>query len=176
MANNVQKLIYNLSNTIPFIFIFSFVWYYENNDWKIPLILSCFACCIIGLFFVSFLYAKKRVEIIKINVIDIEPNDDWGSMYIVSNLFPLVSLVIKDINLWMTLGLSVLYVVYSFFANLNRPNVLLLLSKYHFYKISTENGITGYIFISKRDLRNINDIKICKRIFEFLILDVEEKI
>lgn len=176
MANNIQKLIYNLANTTPLIFIFSCVWYFENNDWKIPIFLIGLIIFIVLLFYISFSYAENNVEIMKINVTDIEPYDDWGNAYIISNLFPLISLVIKDINLCMTLALSVCFVAYSFFENLNRPNVLLLFRKYHFYKISAENGITGYIFISRRDLRNINDVRFCKRIFEFLILDAEEKL
>lgn len=48
-----------------------------------------------------------------------------------------------------------------------------ILRGYHFYSVSAENGISNYILISKRSLRNSKHLKSVQRIFEYLLLDTE---
>ena len=52
------------------------------------------------------------------------------------------------------------------------PSPILSVMGYHFYQVNAANGISGYVLISKRKIRNAKDVKAVKRIFEFLLLDV----
>ena len=57
------------------------------------------------------------------------------------------------------------------FMNSAMPHPLLVLKKYHFYQLATENGISSYVLISKRKIRNKKEIKVVGRLFEFLLIE-----
>ena len=59
------------------------------------------------------------------------------------------------------------------FVNSAVPNPFLFLRGYHFYQIGIQNGVSGYVLISKRKIRNAKEIKRVNWVFEFLLKDVE---
>jgi hypothetical protein len=48
-----------------------------------------------------------------------------------------------------------------------------MMGGYHFYQATAENGISNYVVISKRKIRHKKELKKVKRVFEFLLIDVE---
>ena len=61
------------------------------------------------------------------------------------------------------------------FINSAIPNPLLFIKKYHFYQVSGEHGISGYILISRKKYRSKQELKTVNRMFDFLLLDAERK-
>lgn len=174
MANKLQKLIYNFSVASPLLIVFSLVWFIQKQTWMVPLICVIIAGALIILELYSFSYGKKHLAPIIIRTTRITPSDGWVMVYIISYILPFASLVIDDFNI-LVIGLVCLaIVVVAAFAIDAIPNPILLLKKYHFYSLGAENGISGYILLSKRKLRKKQDIKTVYRVFEFLLLDVEE--
>jgi hypothetical protein len=52
-------------------------------------------------------------------------------------------------------------VLFSIFLGMNnsiQPNPMLVLCGYHFYKIKIKDGVRGYLLISKKDIRSINEL------------------
>lgn len=173
MANNLQKLIYNLSAVSPLCFFFAFLWYIQKRTPIIPMICICFGFLLILCFVCSFSYSQKHVAPIIVRVTDISPNDGLIVAYIISYIFPFASMIIKDFDMVICVIVAAILVIIIPFVNSAMPNPLLVLLGYHFYQISTENGVSGYLFISKRKLRKAKDIKTVKRIFDFLLIDSE---
>lgn len=93
--------------------------------------------------------------------------------YIVSYMIPFASMAIKDFDIVICGIIAAILIAIVPFVNSAIPNPLLMCRKYHFYQISSENGVSGYLFISKRKLRKAKDIKTIKRVFEFLLIDTE---
>ena len=110
-----------------------------------------------------------------IRTIEISPHDGWILGYVTAYLLPLASTIIKEID-FTILGIIAAIVVLVFgYSNTSSPNPLLAIRRYHFYQVLTENGIADYVLISKRKLRNKKDLKVVNRMFEFLLVDVEER-
>jgi len=174
MGNLFQRFIYNVSVLAPLALIIAIVWYQQYCTIIIPAILL--GVCIIFSFAVyfSFRYAKVHSEKIRINVTDIKPKDGWITVYVITYLIPFASIVLRDFNVVITGVLATLITVIMSFANTPIPNPLLFICGCHFYTVDAENGISDFIFISKRNLRNKNSIKSVKRLFEYLLLDIEE--
>lgn len=173
MANCLQKYIYNLSAISPLSFIFAVLWYIQKQTLIIPVICVCIGIFLISCFAVSFSYGKKHVAPIIIKVTDISPHDGWIVAYVVSYIIPFASMVIKDFNITICGIIAVILTFMVPFVNSVIPNPLLMCRKYHFYQISAENGVSGYLFLSKRKLRKAKDIKTIKRIFDFMLIDTE---
>ncbi len=107
---------------------------------------------------------------IKITATGLE--DGWLIAYVISYMLPLANIVLDDFNL-LICGIVALILTASMpFVNTAMPNPLLFIIGYHFYQISAENGVSGYVLISKRKIRRKKDLRNIKRIFEFLLLDV----
>lgn len=173
MANNLQKLMYNFSAILPLCFVFAALWYIQKQTLIVPIICAGIGIILILCLAVSFSYGKKHIAPIIIRVTDISPHDGWIVAYIISYIIPFASMAIKDFDIVICGIIAVILIVIVPFVNSAIPNPLLMCRKYHFYQISEENGVSGYLFISKRRLRKANDIKTIKRVFDFLLIDTE---
>lgn len=173
MANNLQKLIYNLSAASPLCFTFAVLWYIQKQTLIVPAICVCLGSFFMLCFARSFSYAKKHVAPIMIRVTDISPKDGQMAAYVISYMLPFASMAIDDFDITVCGIIAAALIAIILFANSVTSNPLLFLRKYHFYEISAENGVSGYLLICKRDLRNAKHITTVKRVFEFLLIDSE---
>jgi hypothetical protein len=123
--------------------------------------------------FIAFACGKRSLPPITINVADVSPHDAWITAYIISYLLPFASMALDDCNFPLLFVLYFALILVVSFVNSPIPNLILFLRGYHFYKITSENGVSGYVLISKRRIRNAKDLKRVNRVFEFLLEDVE---
>lgn len=173
MANKVQRFIYNLSSASPLAFVFALVWYQQYKTVQIPIISVSIGIVLILLLYLSFAYGKLHLAPIAIRTTDISPNDGWVVAYIIAYLMPFASIALKDFDFRVSAIIALVLILILPFVNSAIPNPLLFIRSYHFYSISAENGISNYILISKRSLRNSQHLKSVQRIFEYLLLDTE---
>lgn len=173
MPNFLQKWLYNLSAGAPLLIVFSVVWYCEKKSWIIPGICICAAILLTVLMRIAFVYCRRNLPPITINVTDVAPYDVWIAVYIISYFVPFISMTLDDCNLLLFVAISAAVILVAPFVNSAIPNPFLFSRGYHFYKIGTQNGVSGYVLISKRKIRNAKEIKRVNRVFEFLLKDVE---
>lgn len=171
MANIIQKFIYFFSASTPVCITFSIVWISENKGWVLPSILIITSLVGIVLFSISFRYGYKNIAPMTIRVIDVSTSDLWIIGYVFSYLLPLANIVIDEWNLFILAGIGLTIGVVISFINCAIPHPLLFFGGYHFYNVATENGISSYVLISKKKIRNKKDIKVVGRIFEFLLIE-----
>lgn len=171
MANTIQKLIYYFSAVAPVCITFSLVWIMQGKGIVLPVILVLTSLIVVVLFSVAFIYGYKNIAPTTIRVTDISTDDLRLLGYIFSYLLPLANMVIDEWNLFILAGISLTIGVVIPFINCAVPHPLLFFRGYHFYKLTTENGISSYILISKKKIRNKKEIKLVGRIFEFLLIE-----
>ena len=174
MANVFQKFIYNTSIAAPILIVFAVVWLTQKNSWTIPIICFVVAIIVIACLMWTFSYAKKNLALIEIHTSDISPVDGWGAVYIITYILPCANIVIDEWNIVICTVVGFALVVITAYASTVIPNPILLFRGYHFYSVAAENGISGYILISKRNLRNKQQLVEVNRFFEYLLLDTEE--
>lgn len=173
MPRHLQKLIYNLSAASPICLIFAVTWYIQKRTYIVPTICIGIGIILIVSFAISFSYGSRHLAPITIRTSDISPKDSWVILYILTYMLPLTSMAIDDLNLIICGIVAILIATIAPFVNSAIPHPLLFIKKYHFYQISGENGISGYILISKRKYRKKQDLKYVNRMFDFLLLDAE---
>lgn len=175
MENGFQKMLYHLSAASPICFVFSIVWVIQKSTWKVPIICTLIGSIVILFFCKSFNYGLKNLAPIPIRTSDISPNDGWIVIYIFTYLFPFTSIVLDDFNLNICAIIAFLMASVAPYVNSAIPNPILFFKRYHFYNVSAENGISGYVLISKRKYRNKQELKLVNRVFDFLLIDEERK-
>lgn len=171
MANTIQKLIYYFSAVAPVCITFSLVWIIQGKGIVLPVILVSTSLVVVVLFSVAFRYGYKNIAPTTIRVTDISTDDLWLLGYVFSYLLPLANMVIDEWNLFILAGISLTIGVVIPFINCAIPHPLLFFRGYHFYNLTTENGISSYILISKKKIRNKKEIKLVGKIFEFLLIE-----
>ena len=70
----------------------------------------------------------------------------------------------------------ILFFSYAFiFSMINtvQPNPVLIVCGYHFYKIQIKNGIGGCLLISKKKLKNKEEISNVIHVFDYVYLDLK---
>lgn len=174
MANRIQKLIYNLSVLSPMLIVFSVVWLLKNKSWSIPIVCCSIAIALAVSMLLFFFYGKKNLEKTEIRTSKISTNDKWLFVFIISYLIPIVSLLIKS-DLALVIGIAAGVVSIILFAHVidGIPNPILLLLGYHFYIVEAENGVSNYVVVSRRKIRNKQNLTVVKRVFEYLLVDTE---
>lgn len=174
MANTLQKLIYSLSATAPLCFTFAILWFIQKGTCIVPMV--CLSLSVLLFLFLKrfFIRCERNLAVITIRVKDLSPKDLRVIAYCTTYALPFVSLVIDGLNV-IVFGLVVtLIMAVILFANSVTFNPLSFFLGYHFYEISAENGVSGYLLLSRRSLRNVDQVTKVKRVFEFLLIDTEE--
>lgn len=171
MANTIQKLLYFFSAIAPVCITFSVVLIIQGKGIMFPVILISVSVIGVVLFILSFRYGNKNIAPMTIRVTDVSTSDLWILGYVFSYLLPLGNIVIDEWNLYILVGISLIISVVIPFINCAIPHPLLLFGRYHFYNLTTENGISSYILISKKKIRNKKEIKMVGRIFELLLIE-----
>ena len=178
MANRFQKFIYYLSAEAPVLMILAIVWLIEKSiwtkpvriSWAVPLILMAVAILLIIVFYAFFKKAKTELTIMEIAGSEYKCIDGWLVAYVISYLLPFSSLVLGDV-IWIVLGVVlVLLMIILVFSDHVTPHPMLFFRGYHFYELKVEGLASDYKVISKKQIRNVKDIRKISRIFEFLLI------
>ena len=141
----------------------------------VSIVCVCVSVLLIVVFYASFFYGIRHLPPIAVNVTSLSAHDGWVTAYIISYILPLASMAIQDFNLILAGAIGMAVVFLAPFVNTGIPNPLLMIFRYHFYQIDTANGVSGYVLISRRKLRNVKEVKSVKRAFEFVLIDEERR-
>lgn len=177
MANKIQKFLFNLSTMAPVALILALVYWLEQDvqplidietgrlhliPQSIFLMIVMFVSIVFSFYSLSFVRKCKRyLEPIPIAIDSISSNDVWIIAVLLSYAMPAASFVFNDGNLYITGAIIAVMLLILAVSNVILPNPLLMLGKYHFYKItnadgggeicllSTRSGITNRNFVSE---------------------------
>lgn len=171
MLNRFQKLLYYLSVGSPILIVFAIVLFIRKETLVLPILLVVLALILIVLFQASFNYAIKKLPNMPVKTLEISCDDGWLVMYLISYLFPLVSLPFSDNFVIITMViLSVGLIIVLTFTDYVSPHPILFMFGYHFYKLNVEGAQNNLRLISKQRLRKASDVKTVRRMFELLLI------
>lgn len=190
MANKFQKFLFNLSTMSPLVFIPALVYWIEqdvppliNGETEklqlVPQSISLVIIMLVSVFFslysLFFVRACRRyLEPIPIAIDTISSNDAWVVAVILSYALPAASFVFEDNNLHITGAIVVILLLILAISNVIFPNPLLMLGKYHFYKITNVDG-GGEICLLSMRASIVNRDSVLKIICAFDYLAIEER-
>lgn len=172
MLNHIQKLIYYLSALAPLLIIIAVVLLYEKIVIWLGIIFIIVGIVLILYIKILIQQCKKQIAVIQITAEDICPNDVWVLNYIVAYLLPFSSFILPDINLIIFIIIAIVIILTVLIIKQTVPNPIFYIYRYHFYSVKADTGIS-YMIASKRNLRNIKQLKTVVRVFEYLLIDME---
>ncbi|MBE6731715.1 MAG: hypothetical protein E7564_08510 [Ruminococcaceae bacterium] len=189
MANKAQKLLFNLSTMSPLVLIFAIVYWLEKDvklfseqEDKIQINVTAVALIMFISISVAFSFysswfvraCNKKLERIPIGVDGVVPNDTWVIVVLLSYALPAAGVVFKELNIYISIVVILLWILFLALSNTILPNPILMLQGYHFYKITTVDGSSDIILLSRRkSIQNRSAVNTVMIAFHYLAIEGE---
>lgn len=126
----------------------------------------CVPCC-----FLILHYVKKKVPPTKLFVETAESGDENTLSSMIAYLFPLVTLTIAEINVWIFGALVIVIVLMLLWTKAVFTNPLVYFGHYRYYKVQANSGMT-YLILSKQRRFNPKKIGDVIELFDEIYLEV----
>lgn len=171
MINNIQKILYKVSNIAPVMIFLGVSLYMQGISARICVVLVVMglASVIYTVFFIK--RCEKVLPVLHIKVESISANDEVVVAYLLTYLVPMIGVIWKE-NQYLWIVLLILAVIILMKINVLSFNPILLFIGYHCYKVSLSTGVSDCVVISKQKrIRNRTQMKEMLRIEDFLMID-----
>lgn len=170
MLNWLAKLLLTSTAIAPVLLTYGWVAYQADKRWEAIVLLGiCIALVLVCLGMIG--YSKKHLERVKFSAITVEAADRENMGFLLLYLLPLFTAQFTTLNwqVWIPaifIFAAVVATGYSYHFN-----PLLGLMGWHFYKVSTKEGVT-YVLITKKQLRNTTETIEVGQLTEYIVLDL----
>lgn len=170
MLNWIARILLTSTAIAPVLVTYAWVAYQADKCLQAIIILSaCFGLFIICLGMLA--YSKKHLERVNFKAVSVEAADRENTAFLLLYLLPLFTADFASLNwqLWVPAILIFAVVVATGYSYHFNP--LLGLMGWHFYKVSTSEGVT-YVLITKRHLQNATETLEVGQLTEYIVLDL----
>lgn len=170
MLNWLAKLLLTSTAIAPVLITYAWVAYQANETWQAAFLLA--ACLLLIVICILMLrYSKKHLERVKFSATTVEAADRENMGFLLLYLLPLFTAQFTALNwqVWVPAIITFAAVVATGYSYHFNP--LLGLMGWHFYKVSTKEGVT-YVLVTKRQLRNATETIEVGQLTEYIVIDV----
>lgn len=174
MINVLQKLLYNGGAfSILFLEMAVILIIQGEYDYKVFILFT------LGIILGGYQYwliqiCRRNLELIYIQVDTVSERDRIASCFsYISYALPMVKFFFSGINVYYLVGGSICVILMFMFMRINgvADNPVLLLLGYHLYAVKLTTGVSDCTLISKRVIRNANQIRRVHRMCDYLYLE-----
>lgn len=170
MLNWLAKLLLTSTAIAPVLLTYGWVAYQANESrHAVVLFGACIALVIVCLG--MLVYSTKRLERLKFSATTVEAADRENMGFLLLYLLPLFTSQFSALNWQIWIPTIIVFAAVVATGYSYHFNPLLGLMGWHFYKVSTKEGIT-YILITKKHLRNATEAIEVGQLTEYIVLDV----
>lgn len=182
MANQLQRLLYYLTNVIPGIFLFCLIgiFTFASTEWKVMVLGLALSALLAFAFYLSFSYTCDNIPGLRVKITDISSiSINWAKYLsvVVSGCLPIIKEFIKNYRFAESFDLWMIFCVVCLFLSCyisSEVNMILSCIGYHFYKFKSSAGVSNEILISRKVYRNSDAVCHVKRFFEGIYIDGDE--
>lgn len=172
MFGKVQKSLYYFLLFCPFVMPFICLLLDVRSIWIVLITANIVIAVILGMAWWLRL-CRKLIPTIPFHAQDIAPADDKFFSVFLSYAVPILA-VQSDISFTSAVVIAGICAVLMLLSSTVHLSPAFLILKYHVYSISSDGGLSGYLFITKRDIRAPKQIQKVKQVFDFFLLDAED--
>lgn len=173
MLSRLAKLMLTSTSLAPIALVYAWV-VYSDSKVELALYLIGIAIALVALMIALLAYCQKHLERSKFRVTSIEAADREYITFILLYLSPLFTAQLGDLNWNVLVPTMIVFVLVISTGYGYHFNPLLGLLGWHFYKVSTEEGVT-YVLITKKELRSAKQCLTVGQLTEYIVIDIEER-
>nr|WP_281721015.1 hypothetical protein [Nitrosomonas nitrosa] len=172
MLNTLAKLMLTGTALAPVALVYAWVMY--TDGYAITAFgLVIIAAVLIVLMMQLLKYCRKHLERSKFKVTSIEAADREYITFILLYLSPLFTAEFGDLNWNILIPTLIIFLLVIGTGYGYHFNPLLGLLGWHFYKVSTEEGVS-YVLITKKELRSAKQCLTVGQLTEYIVIDLSD--
>ena len=171
MLSSLARAMLTATAIAPVSLTYAWVAFYQE-EYIISAIATAIAVILTVLCIKLLGYVRKQIEDIPFKASSIEPADAESLGFMLLYLLPLFTDDIADLNWELWLPLIIVFGVMVGTGYSYHFNPLLGLLKWHFYKVTSESGVT-YVLITKKHLRTASGVHRVGQLTEYILIDLE---
>lgn len=172
MLNTLAKLMLTGTALAPVALVYAWVMYTDGYT-VTALGLVIMAAVLIFLMMQLLKYCRKHLERSKFKVTSIEAADREYITFILLYLSPLFTAEFGDLNWNILIPTLIIFLLVIGTGYGYHFNPLLGLLGWHFYKVSTEEGVS-YVLITKKELRSAKQCLTVGQLTEYIVIDLSD--
>lgn len=172
MLNKVAKLLLVATSLAPVLISYAFVAFLNHKSRYLIAGLLTTTILLIAACVTVVTLARRTLQCLSFPIASIKTSDSEVLGYVIAYLLPLASAPGSGINpLLLGYVLAVFFLV-VWGSHAYHVNPLLGIIGYHFYEVTTKNGVT-FLLITKRDIRNTGAVQKVVQLTDYMVLDCE---
>ena len=172
MFNTLAKLMLTGTALAPVALVYAWVLYADGKcDYALYLVGASVVLVIVMLWLLK--YSKTHLERSQFKVTSIEAADREHITFILLYLSPLFAAEFGDLNWNVLIPTLIVFLLVISTGYGYHFNPLLGLLGWHFYKVSTEEGVS-YVLITKKELRSAKQCLTVGQLTEYIVIDLAE--
>jgi len=170
MLSWLAKLLLTSTAIAPVLLTYAWV-AYQAGECRLAGILLGVCIFLIGVCIGMLRYARAYLERVKFSATAVEAADRENMGFLLLYLLPLFTAQFATLNWQVWVPAIVIFGAVVATGYSYHFNPLLGLMGWHFYKVSTKEGVT-YVLITKKQLRNANETIEVGQLTEYIVMDV----
>lgn len=172
MLNFFAKLSLVMTALAPISLVYAWVAFSDGK--KVLALVLILACALLVYICILILnLSRKHLERFTFTPSSVEPADRENIAFMLLYLSPLFTNQFGDLNIDILIPTLLVFILLTTTGYNYHFNPLLGLAKWHFYKVSSKEGV-AYVIITKKHLRNTGQIKQVAQLTEYILIDLEE--
>lgn len=169
MLSLFARILLTATAVAPVLMVFATYFFWDQKYWVGGILIGVVVFLVIVLLFLLS-YCNRTIERIKFDIVSIESADREYVSFLLLYLSPLFFSDLANIN-WSIIVAS--FTVFAVFVSTGYGyhfNPLLGLCGYHFYKVSTAEGVS-YVMVTKKKLITAKKIFTVGQLTDYIVLD-----
>lgn len=171
MFGRVAKMLLILSAIAPVGLVYAWVAFNEGSRnvalWLVGGCIALVLCCVY-----LFNKAHSVLERFPFQMSSVEAADRENIAFMLLYLSPLFTAQFGQLNMTLLIPTLLIFALLTATGYNYHFNPLLGLVGWHFYKVSSAEGVT-YVLITKKQLRNTNQIGCVGQLTDYILIDLE---
>ena len=153
----------------PALLVYAWLWAAQCYYWEaIYSVIACFVLVVLCLGLMA--YAKKNLATIPYVTKSIETVDSETMNFLLIYLMPLITRDLATYNWKAWIVIAIIFCVVVATSYSYHFNPLLVIFRYHFYKVSDKEGMS-YVLITRRRLFKANEDLRVGRLSEYILIE-----
>ena len=153
MLNWIGKLLLGLTTISPLGFVYAILFWYEEKNLQASILLFSISLFLVALCLKFIAYINKTVSVNEISITSVEASDRENISFILLYTMPIFTTSLDTLNFAAIISTLCLLVLFFSTGYYYQFNPILGLFGWHFYKVSTPEGVS-YLLITKKYIRN----------------------
>lgn len=170
MLSNIAKAFYYIFSLAPLVILSICPLIYPKLGHLTLIIVLLSILLVVAIYYGFIVFIKKSIAESTICVQSVEVNDESLLGTLLTYIIPLIGFFFQcqNYNLIFISVVGLMFLITMFYLRIVIVSPFIVLLGYHCYKISIKNGVSGCLYITRRNIRSSKEITHAIQVFSYV--------